>query len=222
VELKRPEVRETKWKDKEDKEAEKGQPEELLKMEAKCNEDMEEGAVLTFRVYNDAKRDKPVHETTAENKGGTAEAEWAYHYDHNPEEPLTEKPKFFFTVNARRCREAKSGNVEISATCEIVVVDNLNKTMGNYPLKLAMNGTAEEVQTDAGGIYKKEGCVPGYAELEAVFDKEYKRPEAEKYKPGENDSTAVFYRDEEGKTVSVKNWEKITARIKEKEPDFSM
>lgn len=84
-----------------------------------------------------------------------------------------------------------------------------------------MNGTTEEIQTDAEGAYKKDGCVPGYAELEAVFEESYKRPAAEKYEYGETRNTAVFSRSEEGKTASVKNWEKIIVIIKNKISDLS-
>jgi len=179
VELKRPEVRETKWKDKEDNEAEKGQPEELLKMEANCNEDMEEGAVLTFRVYDNAKRNKPVYETTAENKGGTAEAEWAYHYDHNPEEPLTEKPKFFFTVNARRCREAKSGNVEIEMDIDIPVCNTRGECLAELEYTItAADGAEEQGRTANDGRILKEGLLPGDYEIGFDWD-EYDSPDAE-------------------------------------------
>jgi hypothetical protein len=125
-------------------------------------------------------------------------------------------------VNAKRCREKKSGNVEISANFEIVAVDGTNKTMGNFSFKLTMNGTTEDIQTDANGAYKKDDCVPGHAELEAVFDESYKRPEAEKYEHDGTGNTVVFSRYEEVKTANVKNWEKIIVCIKGNIKELSM
>jgi hypothetical protein len=82
VELRRPELSGLEWKDGEGNSTEKGLVGETLKLTVNCNEDLEEGAGVTFRVYkegSDPKRDKPVKELSGENRGGKAEAEWRYH-----------------------------------------------------------------------------------------------------------------------------------------------
>jgi hypothetical protein len=104
VGLKRPELSEPEWQDGEGKSAEKGLVGEVMKLSATCNEDMEEGAGVTFKVYKegaDPKWDKAVEELASSNKGGKADAEWTYQYRHDPENPLTEKPKYFFIERDR-------------------------------------------------------------------------------------------------------------------------
>jgi hypothetical protein len=114
VELLRPELSEPEWQDKEGNSADKGLVSESLKLAVSCNEDMEEGAGVTFRVYPDGadpKRDHPVYETSSGNRGGKAEAEWT---------PVETREKgdaseltYFFTATARRAKEARSGSISV-------------------------------------------------------------------------------------------------------------
>jgi phage baseplate assembly protein gpV len=112
VRLKRPEITACEWKDSEGGGTSKGLVGEELKMEASCNGDMEEGAWVTFRVYNegaDPKRDRPVYEVSSENKGGKAEAGWkpVETREHGDKTEL----KYFFTVEAKRVAIVQSGSV---------------------------------------------------------------------------------------------------------------
>jgi hypothetical protein len=153
-----------KWLDKEGKEAGKGLVGETLKLEASCNGDMEEGAGVTFRVYKEGanpKRDEPEYEAGANNKGGKAEAEWYYEYRHDAENPLKEKPKFFFTVNAQRCKEAKSGNVEIGMNYRIQVKEE-RKEIANTSCEVSLSdGSTENAATDGNGFFELKEKVPG-------------------------------------------------------------
>jgi hypothetical protein len=69
----------------------------------------------------DPETDKPEADMAGENQGGRAEVEWTYHYRYNPDKPLKEKPKFFFTANSPRCKEVKRGNAEIGMDYQIYV-----------------------------------------------------------------------------------------------------
>jgi len=164
VKLKRPEITKCEWHEGEGKTTEKGLVGEALKMVAACNGDMEDGAGVIFRVFEegaDPKSDKPVYEAGAENHGGKAEAEWTYKYKRDPDNPLTEKPKYFFTANAHRCKEAKSGNVEISATLRVYVYREPEKPLKD--VEVAIQGSGDngfKVATDAEGYIERKDCIP--------------------------------------------------------------
>jgi hypothetical protein len=163
VELKRPELSEPEWVDQEGKSTDKGLAGEGLKMAVSCNEDMEEGAGVTFRVYGkgaDPKRDRPVFETGSQNKGGKAEAEWAYRYKHDPENPLKEKPKYFFTVNGRRCAEVRSGDVEIGQYIYIQMLTNNGMIIPEAKGKLMSGETVQDI-TISSGYFEEKESVPG-------------------------------------------------------------
>jgi uncharacterized Zn-binding protein involved in type VI secretion len=109
VELKRPELSGPEWQDKEGNSADKGLVGEPLKLAVSCNEDMDEGAGVTFRVYPDGadpKRDKPVYEAGSQNEGGKAEAEWKP--VETREAGDTSELKYFFTAVARRAKLMQS------------------------------------------------------------------------------------------------------------------
>jgi hypothetical protein len=167
VELKRSELSGLEWLDGEGGSTDNGLAEETLKMGADCNGDMEEGAWVMFRVYRegaDAKRDKPASEKTAQNKEGRAEAEWAYEYRHDSEKPLTKKPKYFFTANAQRCKEAKSGNVEIGMDYRILLQTADDDILENTNCEIYFSdGTKENGTIDSDGYILFENKVPGVA-----------------------------------------------------------
>jgi hypothetical protein len=139
VELKRPELTDPQWKDAEGNRTDKGLVGEALKLSVSCNEDMEEGAGVIFRIYPggaDAKREQPVAELGSANKGGTAEAQWTYHYVHDGENPLTEKPRFFFVAMGQRCGDVRSGNAEISQTLHIRITTSNDNPVKSSPCRL--------------------------------------------------------------------------------------
>jgi hypothetical protein len=152
------------WQDLEGKGADKGLVGEALKLSVSCNGDMEEGAGVTFRVYQegaDPKRDRAEAELASGNRGGKAEAEWTYQYRHDPEKPLTEKPKFYFVATGRRCREAKSGNVEISKNYRILLEVDEN-VLANTKCKILLSdNTMENGITDENGVIKLDAKTPG-------------------------------------------------------------
>jgi hypothetical protein len=190
VELKRPELSGPEWQDLEGKGADKGLVGEALKLSVSCNEDMEEGAGVTFKVYKegaDPKLDRAEAELAAVNKGGKAEAEWPYRYRHDPENPLTEKPKFFFIATGQRCKEVKSGNVEIGQNYH-VFMENNGEILANVNCKVSLSdGTTENTTTDGEGFFELNEKTPGsvviieytnsHGEDRVVTPKEQKQPE---------------------------------------------
>jgi hypothetical protein len=164
VELRRPELSDAQWADGEGKETGNGLAGEVLKLGVRCNGDMEEGAGVTFRVYEDGmdpERDEAVEEIGAENRGGKAEGEWTYHYRHDAENPLTEKPKYYFTANGQRCKEVRSGNVEMGMDYFLLIkIENEIIIDKDCEVKLS-DGTTEYAKTDKNGILELKGRVPG-------------------------------------------------------------
>jgi len=139
---------------------------------ANCNEDTEEGAWLTFRVYregDDPKRDRPVYETEAQNVGGTAKKEWLPAIKHDPENPLKEKPKFFFTANSQRCKEEKSWLIEVCAALRVYVYRTHDIPLKNTELRIKGHGdNSFTVTTDESGYFEKTDCIPQLYELEVA------------------------------------------------------
>jgi hypothetical protein len=114
VELKRAELSEPEWADQEGKSTDKGLVGEVLKMTVFCNEDMEEGAGVTFRVYEkgaDPKRDYPVFEAGSQNKGGKAEAEWTP--VETREAGDMSELTYFFTVSTFRAKAVTGSNITV-------------------------------------------------------------------------------------------------------------
>jgi hypothetical protein len=169
VELRRPELSEPEWLDRDGNGTEKGLVGEAVKLTVTCKGDMEEGAGVVFRVYAegaDPKKDKAVAELASENREGKAEAEWVYRYTHDPENPLKEKPKYFFTATGRRCKEAKSGNVEMSQNLYIEILNRYKKPLTetiDYELKHPSGETMSDSTSE--GVIDKQDLIPGEWEL---------------------------------------------------------
>jgi hypothetical protein len=164
VELRRPEIKKCEWLDGEGNGTGKGLVGETLKMSASFNGDAKEGAGVTFRVYKegaDTKKDRPEYEVGANVKDGKAEAGWAYHYKHDPENPLKEKPKYFFTANSPRCKEAESGDAEMGMNFRIYVKEKGEKITNTACEVTLSDGSAENVKTDGDGLTVLEDKVPG-------------------------------------------------------------
>jgi hypothetical protein len=182
VELKRPELTDPRWKDKEGNSTEKGLVGEALKLSVSCNADMEEGAGVIFRVYPegaDVKRDQPVAEMASVNKNGTAEAEWTYRYVPDEEHPLTEKPKFFFTAGGRLCTEAGSGTVEIGMEINIPVCFDEGDCVAGLEYTLAgIDGTEKSGKTERDGRIQNSELLPADYEI---------RIDLAVYKPSESE-----------------------------------
>ncbi len=120
---------------------------------------MEEGAGVIFSIYDSAKL--KVDELSGENKGGKAEAECVYHYEHDPENPLTEKPQFTFKAKALRAEEVESGTVEIEANITLSLLDEQGKGIPQIKYTLySPDGTTIEGTTDDTGKIMHNNVIP--------------------------------------------------------------
>jgi uncharacterized Zn-binding protein involved in type VI secretion len=169
VRLKRPELSQPLWKDAEGRETSEGLTGAALSLSVSCNADMREGAAVIFRVYPEGaepEKDAPAAEREAPNKGGSAAAEWTYHYKHDPAKPLKAKPRFFFTASGQRSKTIKSGILEISQNLEILLLDaKENPAKGTAYTLFLPGGNALEGKTGDDGIISGEGFIPGIYEV---------------------------------------------------------
>ncbi len=159
VELKRPELNHPVWKDQDGNDTSKGLAGETLKLCVDCNADMEEGAGVAFVIYDSNK--EYIDECSGENKGGKAEAEWVYRYEHDPKNPLTEKPKFLFKAKANHGVKTESGEVEIGQKLYVEIVDLLGNPLKETEYTLHLPDETIEDKTGEDGIIEKEDLIPG-------------------------------------------------------------
>ena len=157
VKLRRPEITKTEWRDEEGKAVSKGKAGHILKLYAQTK-DMEDGTGITFRIYDDKKRE--ITSIGAEVKNGTAETVWTYRYNG---EELKEKPKYYFEVTANRCKPVKSEEVEIGAKIKISLIDDFNKSIkkGYKAILYLSDGSTEEISFDSEGKYERTDLIPG-------------------------------------------------------------
>lgn len=160
IELKRPELSGPEWQDGEGGGTGKALVGEVLKLTVSCNVDMEEGAGVVFRVYEKGGEDEAAAELNSVNRGGKAWAEWAYEYRHDPENPPTKKPEFYFTASSRRCREVKSGEVEIGMNLYIQLITTDRIVIPKAKAKL-VSGSEEKEILISGGFFEEKECIPG-------------------------------------------------------------
>ena len=165
IKLKRPELSSLEWKDDEGSSTSKGLVGKKLTLSASCNSDTDDGAGVIFRVFPDGanvEKDTPTAELATTNSGGKAEVEWSYHYEHDPENPLKEKPKYIFTVTTPNAKMQKSGNVEINEKHEILLHDKQGKALSNTKLTVLLSdSTTKSVTSDGDGKAELKDCVPG-------------------------------------------------------------
>ena len=156
VELKRPEITKADWQDKDGKTASKGIAGTPIKLYAEVTE-FEEGQGLTFTVY-DGQTQETVYEAGSDVQDGKAEAQWTYHWDG---EELKEKPKYYFEVTANRCKNVKSGEVEISGKLSVMVRKINNDVIPKQKYTLYRNNEVfKSGETTDDGEILEEDLIP--------------------------------------------------------------
>ena len=126
--------------------------------------DVEEGAPVAIKLYRDGadtQRDRPVKEWRTAVEESKAKAKWVCACRNDPENPLTEKPKFFYTVESPRCAAARSGNLEVSQSLCVEAVDGNGYYLGGgmeYELK---HRSGECERGNCAGRIEKTGLIPG-------------------------------------------------------------
>jgi type VI secretion system secreted protein VgrG len=171
VKLLRPEITKAEWQDKDGSSASKGLVGDVLKLHAETK-DMADGAGVRFCVYN-SKTGEKVAEPAAKVDGSKADAEWTYHYEYDPDNPLKKKPKFYFTADAPRAKQKKSSDVEISAKIKVRMQNTFEETIPNEKYVLHCEGNDDvEGNFDENGLLEKDDLIPGRYEIELKNDEE--------------------------------------------------
>jgi hypothetical protein len=161
VQLIRPEITKAEWHDADGNAVSTGLVGAVLKLHAETK-DLAAGAGVRFAVYNSATREK-VAEPDVTMNGTTAEAEWTYHYEHDPAHPLKEKPEFYFTADAPRAKKVKSSGVEISQKIKTVLNDPFLGILKNTKYTIITAGTDRKVEgtSDDSGNVEETDLIPG-------------------------------------------------------------
>jgi hypothetical protein len=160
VKLLRPEITKAEWQDKDGNSASKGLVGDVLKLHAETK-DMADGAGVRFCVYN-SKTGEKVAEPAAKVDGSKADAEWTYHYEYDADNPLKEKPKFYFTADAPRAKQKKSSDVEISQNHEITVEKGDGGAAKNTKCTVSYSdGSDKQYTSDGEGKIQLKDMVPG-------------------------------------------------------------
>ena len=154
VKLIRPEITKTEWRDEEGKAVSKGKAGHILKLYAETK-DMEDGTGITFRIYDDKKRE--VTSIGADIKDGTAETVWTYYWNG---EDLKEKPKFTFEVTGQRCKNVESKNIELGQNIDIQFAGSRLERLGNIKVSFFREGEILEKES-SDGSFTEEDLIPG-------------------------------------------------------------
>ncbi len=109
VELKRPELSEPEWQDKDGNSTDKGLAGETVKLSVSCNDDMEEGAGVIFTIFD--KDGNEIIELGGENQDGKAEVQWQTK-DIRKVDDRSELT-YTFTAIAQRIKEVKSSSITL-------------------------------------------------------------------------------------------------------------
>jgi len=136
-----------------------------------------EGDVVHFTIWEenaDKTQDAPVKKTWARNEGGSAEVKWKYVYVHDPQKPLTKKPKFVFEVKAFKCEVKESSGVEMGAEVKTVLEDEKLGPLADQEYQLVISGTdiVRKGTTDSGGKLEEIDLPPGLFEIHPVYPEE--------------------------------------------------
>jgi hypothetical protein len=116
VQLKQPELSEPSWKDADGKTVTDSQIGIPVKLSVKCNEDIDQDAVVVFRMYPegaDIKTTQAEATLSGKNVDGTAETEEICWGTNDQYEPPDGPNKFFFTAQTKRSKYITSGVFEI-------------------------------------------------------------------------------------------------------------
>jgi hypothetical protein len=158
VRLARPELSQPEWKNT-------GIVGEPLTLSVRCGGDIKENDAVIFSVYPEGAlpaQDAPLAELAAANEGGRASAKWIWRYTHDPQNPLREKPAFFFTARGRRCKTVTSARTVMAQTIAIRVVNAAGEAMPELPYKLYKeNEKAREGASAEDGWIREEDLIPG-------------------------------------------------------------
>lgn len=161
VNLIRPEITKTEWRDKDGNIVSTGLAGEPVELYA---ETKNIDGCVTFHVYDENKHE--IFSKDAKVADGRAAVEWTYRWNGVK---LTVRPKFTFAVTAHRCKKAESGKCEMGMKIDIKIVTETGQLFTNLVIK--NKNTSEEFSLP-NGSYKKEFEIP--SDLDFILVNKYK------------------------------------------------
>uniref|UniRef100_UPI00069FD3FD PAAR domain-containing protein n=1 Tax=Spirochaeta cellobiosiphila TaxID=504483 RepID=UPI00069FD3FD len=122
-------------------------------------------SVVHFTIWDqnaDQETDSPEKKVWARVEGGQAEAKWIYSFQADPQNPLTEKPKFIFTAKCFKCERIASDTVEMGDKIKMVFTNQFDNPLSNLSIKL-IHDSGDEITgtTDDDGVLELEDLIPG-------------------------------------------------------------
>ncbi|MBN1698183.1 MAG: hypothetical protein JW881_11770 [Spirochaetales bacterium] len=199
-----------------------------------------ENAAVHFFVWEegaDREKDPPVTKIIASNKGGKAEAAWRYVHVHDPENPITEKPKFIFTAASYRCEEVESGGIEVYDSIKIRITTDGNEAFDKTLKVVTADKQELSKKPDDNGIIELDDIVPGMVTIlyeteeksgekkanSSPAEEEPQKPAAEESKtktePPEFSGLKWLKNDSEVKKAKINDIITLAADVKNIEPD---
>jgi hypothetical protein len=120
-----------------------------------------ENATVEYKIYPegaDPKKDQPIQKLYGTNYGGKAEVEWDWKYIKDQNNPLTEKPKYFYTAESFGCPQVTAGVVEFCAEIDLECVDRFEAIMkqADYTLENA----DDSGKADNNGLIQRKDTIP--------------------------------------------------------------
>jgi phage baseplate assembly protein gpV len=156
--LARPRLARPEWNDGRGNTLTRGIAGTPLGLRVRC-EEMREDAAVIFRVYDaGGARQEPLAEIPSRQNGGKAQARWLWR--ENSSEPLTRKPRIFFTAQGPRGCEARSAEVEIAARIYLRLISPDNMCIPRAKGVLFRTGERRDIEITE-GFFEDPDCVPG-------------------------------------------------------------
>uniref|UniRef100_UPI00069D1296 PAAR domain-containing protein n=1 Tax=Spirochaeta cellobiosiphila TaxID=504483 RepID=UPI00069D1296 len=132
-------------------------------------------SVVHFTIWDqnaDQETDSPEKKVWARVEGGQAEAKWVYSFQADPQNPLTEKPKFIFTAKCFKCESVESDAVEFSQKLCLTFIDIETNPMENIRCKITQADNSEvEAVSDSNGKIEQEDLIPGEYKIMIISEK---------------------------------------------------
>ena len=116
---------------------------------------------VEYKIYPegaDPKKDQPVQKLYGRNEGGKSEVEWDFKHIEDPNKPLTEKPKYFYTAESFGCPQVTAGNVEFGAKIDLECVSKYETLMKKTDYTLENAGDSDK--TDNNGLIQRGDTIP--------------------------------------------------------------
>ena len=118
-------------------------------------------AGVEYKIYPegaDPKKDQPIQKLYGRNEDGRSEVEWYFKHIEDPNKPLTEKPKYFYTAESFGCPQVTAGTIEFCAKIDLECVDAFETVLKK--IDYILDNAGDNGQTDNDGLIQREDIIP--------------------------------------------------------------